>query len=76
MNNVYGTSAQKDRARKWFETLRDRLCAALEEIEEEASGTTLYQIQTPSRFTRKKWVRDASQDSKSNGGGGVHRLVA
>lgn len=75
MNNVYGTSAQKDRARKWFETLRDRLCVALENIEEEASGTTLYQTQTPSRFTRKEWVRDVSQNSKSNGGGGVMSIL-
>ena len=25
--------ARKDSARNWFETLRDRICAALEEIE-------------------------------------------
>lgn len=37
--------ARKDSARNWFETLRDRICAALEEIE---GGV---------RFERKPWER-------------------
>ncbi len=37
--------ARKQAARQWFETLRDRICAALEEIEGE------------SRFTAKPWQR-------------------
>ena len=37
--------ARQDAARRWFETLRDRICGALEEIE---GG---------SRFERKAWER-------------------
>ena len=38
-------ASQQNAARDWFETLRDRICAAIEEIEGGA------------RFTRKPWTR-------------------
>ena len=47
----------KEPARRWFEALRDRLCAAFETIEDQGS-------EHPGRFVRKHWTRDG-------GGGGV-----
>ncbi len=42
----------KDDARAWFETLRDRLCAVFEAIEDEAAGLEIYGPGTPGRFGR------------------------
>ena len=33
---------RKDEARAWFESLRDRICAAFEKIEDDLSGTVSY----------------------------------
>ncbi|WP_027133330.1 oxygen-dependent coproporphyrinogen oxidase [Geminicoccus roseus] len=52
-----------NRARAWFEALRDRICAAFEAIEDE------YDPQAPpARFQRKAWER-------TGGGGGVMSLM-
>jgi coproporphyrinogen III oxidase len=53
---------QKAEARNWFEALRDRICAALEAIEDEFDGGT------KQRFTRKAWERDG-------GGGGTMAML-
>jgi coproporphyrinogen III oxidase len=58
--------ARQDRARVWFETLRDRICAALEAIEDEAPGE-IYGP-TSGRFERTPWMREA-------GGGGVMSMM-
>jgi coproporphyrinogen III oxidase len=50
------------RARAWFDSLRDRIVAAFETLEDEAPGA-LYPG-APGRFELKPWVREA-------GGGGV-----
>jgi len=53
---------RKSRARAWFETLRDRICAALEAIEDEFDpGAKL-------RFQRKDWQREG-------GGGGTMAIL-
>ena len=54
------------RATAWFETLRDRLCAALEAIEAAAAGD-LYPGE-PGRFVRTPWAR-------AEGGGGVMSML-
>jgi len=54
---------QKDEARAWFEALRDRICAALEAIEDEFDGGA-----PPQRFARKAWEREG-------GGGGVMAIL-
>jgi coproporphyrinogen III oxidase len=54
-------NGSKEPARLWFETLRDRICAAFEAIEDEAGPDR-------GRFVRKEWTRDG-------GGGGVIGLM-
>jgi coproporphyrinogen III oxidase len=54
------------RARAWFETLRDRLMAALEALED-AAPASLYPGQ-PGRFVRTPWTR-------AEGGGGVAGML-
>lgn len=58
--------ARRERAREWFETLRDRICAALEALEDEADPA-LYG-HTPGRFMRTPW-------SRPGGGGGVMAMM-
>ncbi|HYE46610.1 MAG TPA: oxygen-dependent coproporphyrinogen oxidase [Caulobacter sp.] len=57
---------RKQRAQAWFETLRDRLLAAFEALEETAPAD-LYPGE-PGRFEKKPWVRAA-------GGGGVMSMM-
>jgi coproporphyrinogen III oxidase len=54
-----------DRARSWFEALRNRICAAFEAIEDEHAAAT---GRSPGRFERKAWERPG-------GGGGVTALM-
>ena len=54
---------QKETARFWFETLRDRIVAAFETIENEAPGTL-----PAGRFQQTPWTRE------NDGGGGVMSL--
>jgi coproporphyrinogen III oxidase len=55
------------RARAWFESLRDRLCAAFEAIEDECDGGPFAAL-PPGRFARTVWERPG-------GGGGVMSLL-
>ena len=56
---------EQARARDWFESLRDRICAAFEAIEREAGSDAAFGY-TP-------WNRD--DDPESHGGGGVRGLM-
>lgn len=58
--------ARKAQARAWFESLRDRIMAAFEALED-AAPAALYGP-TPGRFDRKPWTREA-------GGGGVMGMM-
>lgn len=58
---------RKDAARAWFETLRDRICAEFERIEDELSGT--HGELAPGRFARKAWQRERGADGQDRGGG-------
>jgi coproporphyrinogen III oxidase len=53
---------QKQDARRWFEVLRDRICAALEAIEDE------FDPGEKQRFVRKPWTREG-------GGGGTMAML-
>lgn len=59
--------AEKQRASQWFETLRDRLAAALEAVEDEFAAAR--PSEGPAgRFERKPWSREG-------GGGGVMAIL-
>jgi coproporphyrinogen III oxidase len=58
---------QQQTARDWFESLRDRICAALEAIEAEAGSDA--------RFTYTPWDREAEGLEPGEGGGGVRGVM-
>ncbi|MGJ4891624.1 oxygen-dependent coproporphyrinogen oxidase [Bradyrhizobium sp. HKCCYLRH3099] len=62
---------RKARARAWFESLRDQICAAFERLEAEAPAE-LYP-RAPARFVRTPWER--SDHSGGHGGGGVMSMM-
>jgi coproporphyrinogen III oxidase len=68
------SQAQKDRATAWFAGLRDRICAAFEELEDELSGRNAERFAhvAPGRFERKAWKREAQE---GEGGGGVMSIL-
>ena len=65
-------AALKPDARAWFESLRDRICAAFEAIEAEHETGPLSD-QAPGRFERRPWERPT--EDGSHGGGGVISLM-
>ena len=66
--------ARKERARVWFEALRDDMLAALEAVEDAAEGSPLYAGELAGRFTRRPWTRE--EPDGSDGGGGVMSLMS
>jgi coproporphyrinogen III oxidase len=66
-------AALKSGAPAWFSQLRDRICAALEALEDEAEGPFDAEATTPGRFERKPWSR--TDHSGAPGGGGVMALM-
>jgi coproporphyrinogen III oxidase len=66
--------ALKPRASAWFESLRDRICAAFEQIENEATGPFPPETDKPGRFVRTPWQR--TNHDGAPGGGGVMSLMS
>ena len=66
MSSDLSLDDKKVRARVWFESLRDQICAAFEQLEDEAPAD-LYPG-APGRFEKKPWDRAA-------GGGGVMGMM-
>ena len=66
-------AALKPRAATWFETLRDRICAAFEAIEDEAAGPFPAETSTAGRFVRTPWQR--TNHDGAPGGGGVMSIM-
>ncbi len=63
--------ARKARAKQWFESLRDDICAAFEALEADAPAT-LYEGE-PARFVRTPWSR--TDHTGAPGGGGVMSML-
>ena len=59
---------RKATARAWFESLRDAICAAFEQLEDEADPDLF--PGAPGRFVRTPWAR-----SQADGGGGVMGMM-
>ena len=60
---------RKTLARNWFTSLRDRICAEFEALEDEATHLS----GSPGRFVRKSWERE--DPSGEPGGGGVMSMM-
>ncbi len=58
---------RKDDARQWFESLRDRICTAFEDIEGELTG--MHRELPAGKFERKRWEREAGPNGEDRGGG-------
>jgi coproporphyrinogen III oxidase len=63
----------KTEAPVWFASLRDRICAAFETLEEEATGPFNPEATIAGRFARKPWER--KDHSGHPGGGGVMAMM-
>jgi coproporphyrinogen III oxidase len=63
--------SRKARARSWFESLRDDICASFERLEDDAPQE-LYPG-AASRFARTPWQR--TDHSGAPGGGGVMSMM-
>ena len=64
---------RQNRARAWFETLRDDICAALESVEDDLPPDAPMADRPAGRFVRKPWGR--IDHSGAPGGGGVMSLM-
>ena len=64
------TEQRQDRARTWFESLRDDICGAFEALERDFTGArgARHGERPPGRFERKRWERP-------EGGGGVMSIL-
>jgi len=71
LSDHLATVDEKVRAETWFRSLRDRICAAFETLEDELTGT--HSDLPPGRFERKEWKRAA--DDGHEGGGGVMSVM-
>ncbi len=64
---------RKERARAWFERLRDDICAAFEAVEDALPAGAPFADRPPGRFQRTPWQR--TDHSGRPGGGGVMAMM-
>ena len=69
----YPTDHQ-NQAVAWFTALRDRICAAFEQIEDDLTGTE-HAGMSPGRFERQSWHRPDESAQDGQGGGGVMSVM-
>lgn len=65
------TADRKAQAADWFQTLRDRICARFEALEDALTGP--HSDIAPGRFERKAWSRPS--DTGADAGGGVMSIM-
>jgi coproporphyrinogen III oxidase len=65
--------ARKNRARAWFENLRDDICAALEAVEDALPARAPLSDRAAGRFKRTPWQR--ADHTGQPGGGGVMAMM-
>jgi coproporphyrinogen III oxidase len=68
-----GPTGQKETAARWFEALRDEICAAFEKLEDDLTGT--HGDRPAGRFERQPWQRgaqDASTQAAQAEDGNLH----
>jgi coproporphyrinogen III oxidase len=68
----------KARARSWFESLRDDICARFEQLEDDLPAGGVHSSRAPGRFKRTPWDRgglDGGENPKGHGGGGVMSVM-
>ena len=73
MTDAVQLETRKTRARAWFESLRDDICAAFETIEDDAPTADWHAGRAPGRFVRTPWQR--TDHSGQPGGGGVMSMM-
>ena len=66
--------ARKERARLWFEHLRDEICDALEAVEDAAEDLPGCAGKAPGRFVKTPWTRTGQ--GGEDGGGGTMALMS
>jgi coproporphyrinogen III oxidase len=64
---------RKERARAWFEALRDQIVTAFEEVESALPAGAPLADRAPGRFVRKPWSR--TDHTGAPGGGGVMAMM-
>src|ERR1700687_753275 len=65
--------ARKSRARAWFESLRDDICAAFEGLEDGLPADAPRTTEAAGRFVRTPWAR--TDHTGAPGGGGVMSIL-
>ena len=66
--------AAKAQAKAWFEDLRDQICSAFEEVEDDLPANTPFADAEPGRFSKTPWQR-SDHVTGDEGGGGVMSLM-
>jgi coproporphyrinogen III oxidase len=66
-------ASRQDRARVWFENLRDEICAAFEALEDALPAGAPLADRPAGRFMRKPWTR--TDHTGTPGGGGVMSMM-
>jgi coproporphyrinogen III oxidase len=66
---------RKEQAKAWFETLRDRIVAAFEAVEDALPATAPLADRPSGRFTRTPWSRADHSGAAGGGGGGVMAMM-
>ncbi|MGF1454096.1 MAG: oxygen-dependent coproporphyrinogen oxidase [Alphaproteobacteria bacterium] len=64
---------RKQRAKDWFETLRNRICTQFQRLEDDLDSRARFGDRPPGRFERKTWQRPS--DDGTTGGGGVMSIM-